>query len=69
MVVGENNGGLKVRKRIAENTDLIVRVDWRSEKSIEAAEIRKARLENAGFVLIEESHGFNESALVYRASE
>jgi len=69
MVVGEQWRAGQVRKRIAENTDLIVRVDWRSEKSILAAEIRKARLENAGFVLIEESHGFNESALVYRASE
>jgi G:T-mismatch repair DNA endonuclease (very short patch repair protein) len=42
-----------------------VRVFWNSTKNIARAEREKARLENAGWVLINQFGGLNESALVY----
>lgn len=47
-----------------ENTKT-VRVFWNDEKSIERAERGKAKLENAGWALINQFGGMNESVLIY----
>ncbi|MCK4500110.1 hypothetical protein KAU11_06395 [Candidatus Babeliales bacterium] len=42
-----------------------IKIDWRSLKSIELAEIQKAKLENDGWTLIDDIGGLTTSVLIY----
>jgi hypothetical protein len=42
-----------------------ISINWNSEKSIECAEVLKAKLENDGWTQIDSFGGVNNSVLVY----
>lgn len=43
-----------------------IKIDWLDLKSIERGEVKKAKLENAGWLYVKTINGLNTSATIYK---